>query len=119
MAAVARPHRTTADGRGQARGLHRVPRAPRLHKQRCVSGRLFEGAQLIIREASDIRITAMLQLDGAETMGMKAVDVLQHIDFENLNRQQKAALKKSLNDHKKHLKKSMDAVDKALSELTK
>jgi len=52
-------------------------------------------------------------------MGMKAVDVLQHIDFENLNRQQKAALKKSLNDHKKHLKKSMDAVDKALSELTK
>ena len=52
-------------------------------------------------------------------MGMKAVDVLQHIDFENLNRQQKAALKKSLNDHKKHLKKSMDAVDKALAELTK
>ena len=50
-------------------------------------------------------------------MGMKAVDVLQHVDFENMTKQQKAALKKSLNEHKKHLKKSMDAVEKALQKL--
>ena len=50
-------------------------------------------------------------------MGMKAVDVLPHVDFDNLTKAQKAALKKKLNDHKKHLKKSMDAVDAALKKL--
>jgi hypothetical protein len=60
---------------------------------------------------------AMLQLDGAEAMGMKATDVLKHVDFEGMTKTQKAALKKKLGDHKKHLQKSMDAVDKALEKL--
>jgi hypothetical protein len=50
-------------------------------------------------------------------MGMRAVDVLPHVDVENMTKQQKAALKKKLNDHKKHLKKSMDAIDKVLDKL--
>jgi hypothetical protein len=50
-------------------------------------------------------------------MGMKAVDVLKHVDFENMTKKQKDALKKKLNDHKKHLQKSMEAVDKALDKL--
>jgi hypothetical protein len=56
---------------------------------------------------------------GAETMGMKAVDVLKHVDFESMSKADKAALKKKLNSHKADLKKSMDAVDKALAALAK
>jgi hypothetical protein len=56
---------------------------------------------------------------GAETMGMKAVDVLKHVDFENMSRADKAALKKKLNEHKAHLKKSMDAIEKALAAIAK
>jgi hypothetical protein len=56
---------------------------------------------------------------GAETMGMKAVDVLKHVDFKNMSKAEKAALKKKLNGHKSHLKKSMDAVDKALAAIAK
>ena len=52
-------------------------------------------------------------------MGMKALDVLHHVDFENMSSEDKADLKTKLNEHKKHLKKSMDAVDKALSSLGK
>jgi len=52
-------------------------------------------------------------------MGMKAVDLLKHVDFKNMSRAEKAALKKKLNDHKTHLKKSMDAVDKALAAVAK
>jgi hypothetical protein len=56
---------------------------------------------------------------GAEAMGMKAVDVLKHVDFKNMSRSDKAALKKKLNSHKADLKKSMDAVDKALAAIAK
>jgi hypothetical protein len=52
-------------------------------------------------------------------MGMKALDVLHHVDFENMSGEDKADLKEKLNEHKKHLKKSMDAVDKALSAMGK
>jgi hypothetical protein len=52
-------------------------------------------------------------------MGMKALDVLQHVDFENMSKEDKADLKQKLNEHRTHLKKSMDAVDKALSALGK
>jgi hypothetical protein len=52
-------------------------------------------------------------------MGMKANDVLKHIDFKKMTKPEKAALKKSLNDHKAHLKKSLDAVNKGLKELAK
>jgi hypothetical protein len=75
--------------------------------------------QLIICHASDIRIIAMLQLYGAETMGMKATDVLKHLDFKNMSKTEKAALKKKFLAHKEHLKKSMAAVDKGLAELAK
>ena len=50
-------------------------------------------------------------------MGMKATDVLKHVDFGGMTKTQKAALKKKLSDHKKHLQKSMEAVDKALEKL--
>ncbi len=76
-----------------------------------------EHSQLIIPHTNDIRSIAMLQLDGAEAMGMKATDVLKHVDFEGMTKTQKAALKKKLGVHKKHLQKSMDAVDKALEKL--
>jgi hypothetical protein len=56
---------------------------------------------------------------GAETMGMKAVDVLKHVDFKNMSKADKSALKKKLNSHKADLKKSMDAVDKALAAIAK
>jgi hypothetical protein len=56
---------------------------------------------------------------GAETMGMKAADVLKHVDFKNMSKADKAALKKKLNSHKADLKKSMDAVDKALAAIAK
>jgi hypothetical protein len=79
----------------------------------------LEHPQLIIRHTSDIRIVVMLQLDGAETMGMKALDVLKHVDFENMTKTEKAALKKKFMAHKEHLKKSMAAVDKGLAELAK
>jgi hypothetical protein len=79
----------------------------------------LEHPQLIIRHTSDIRIVVMLQLDGAETMGMKALDVLKHVDFENMTKTEKAALKKKFTAHKEHLKKSMAAIDKGLTELAK
>jgi hypothetical protein len=75
--------------------------------------------QLIICHASDIRVIAMLQLNGAKTMGMKATDVLKHLDFENMTKTEKAALKKKFMAHKEHLKKSMAAIDKGLAELAK
>jgi hypothetical protein len=56
---------------------------------------------------------------GAEAMGMKAVDVLKHVDFKNMSKAEKAALKKKLTSHKAELKKSMDAVDKALAAIAK
>jgi hypothetical protein len=56
---------------------------------------------------------------GAEAMGMKAVDVLKHVDFKNMSKGEKSALKKKLADHKAHLKKSMDAVDKAIAAIAK
>jgi hypothetical protein len=75
--------------------------------------------QLIIRHTSDIRVIVMLQLDGAETMGMKAIDVLKHVDFKSMTKTEKAALKKKFLAHKEHLKKSMTAVEKGLAELKK
>ncbi len=52
-------------------------------------------------------------------MGMKATDVLKHLDFENMTKTEKAALKKKFMAHKEHLKKSMAAIDKGLAELAK
>ena len=52
-------------------------------------------------------------------MGMKALDVLKHLDFENMTKTEKAALKKKFTAHKDHLKKSMAAVEKGLAELSK
>lgn len=52
-------------------------------------------------------------------MGMKALDVLKHVDFENMTKTEKAALKKKFTAHKEHLKKSMAAIDKGLTELAK
>jgi hypothetical protein len=52
-------------------------------------------------------------------MGMKATDVLKHVDFESMSKTEKTALKKKLAAHKEHLKKSMAAVDKGLAELAK
>ena len=49
-------------------------------------------------------------------MGMKATDVLKHVDFANMSKAEKAALKKKLNSHKADLKKSMAAIDKGLAE---
>jgi hypothetical protein len=52
-------------------------------------------------------------------MGMKALDVLHHVDFEKMSKEDKADLKQKLSEHKTHLKKSMVAVEKALSALGK
>ena len=46
-------------------------------------------------------------------MGMKATDVLKHLDFANMSKTEKAALKKKFLAHKEHLKKSMAAMPSA------
>jgi hypothetical protein len=48
-------------------------------------------------------------------MGMKAVDIYKHIDWEQLSEAEKKALKKKLLDHKAHLSKSLEAIEKALA----
>jgi hypothetical protein len=50
-------------------------------------------------------------------MGMKASDVLPHVKAEHLTPKQKKTLKAKLLAHKKHLEKSIEAVDKALKKL--
>ncbi len=52
-------------------------------------------------------------------MGMKALDVLKHVDFKSMTKTEKAALKKKFLAHKEHLKKSLAAVEKGLAELKK
>jgi hypothetical protein len=56
---------------------------------------------------------------GAETMGMKASDVLKYVDFGKMTKTDKARIKKKMLAHKDSLKKAMADVDKALAELAK
>jgi alpha-ketoglutarate-dependent taurine dioxygenase len=48
-------------------------------------------------------------------MGMKAIDVLQHVDFKNMSEAEKKALEKKVLEHRKHLLKSIKPVDDALA----
>jgi hypothetical protein len=52
-------------------------------------------------------------------MGMKATDVLKHVNFEKMTKAEKAALKKKFQEHKEHLTKSLKAVEAGLVALAK
>jgi len=52
-------------------------------------------------------------------MGMKATDVLKHVDFDKMTKADKAALKKKFMEHKGHLNKSLKAVNAGLAALAK
>jgi hypothetical protein len=52
-------------------------------------------------------------------MGMRALDVLKHVDFEKMTKAEKAELKKRFTEHRTHLKNSLKAVETGLTALSK
>jgi hypothetical protein len=52
-------------------------------------------------------------------MGMKASDIIKHVDHKNMSKADKAALKKKYLEHKKNLKEAIKAVDAGIKALGK
>jgi hypothetical protein len=52
-------------------------------------------------------------------MGLKAIDMLRHIDFANMSDAERAVLLKKFQAHREQLMKNIHALDKAIASLKK